>query len=177
MDQKIATIAGLSATQVTTLTSRGITSSEDLTILEESKDNVLLLLTEALVLVRRKISNILAVYLAAGNKIDSTTTIWDIMISLLRPNRRAGITTTSTIDNVLRGAPKLFIDGLETFDGTPIKWESWEMNTFAALGQRVYNALVTNPPSPGDWMAQARNRELYFMLDYVRQFKVDPRST
>jgi hypothetical protein len=38
------------------------------------------------------------------------------------------------------------------------------MNTFATLGQTVYNGLVTNPPLPGDWIGQARNRELYFML-------------
>jgi hypothetical protein len=38
------------------------------------------------------------------------------------------------------------------------------MNTFATLGQTVYNGLVTNPPTPGDSIGQTRNRELYFIL-------------
>jgi hypothetical protein len=56
------------------------------------------------------------------------------MISLSRPNRRMGPTTTPTIDNAARGAPKLYVDGLETFNGTPIKWENLEMNMFTTLG-------------------------------------------
>jgi hypothetical protein len=38
------------------------------------------------------------------------------------------------------------------------------MSTLATLGQTVYNDLVTNPPVPLDSIAQARNRELYYML-------------
>jgi hypothetical protein len=163
MDQSLATLAGLTAAQVTALTSGGITSSDDLMILE-NKD-IVLLLPKALVLVIRKLSSI-AVYLAAGNEIDSTTTLWEVMTSLSRPNRRVGTPMTPTTDKAARGAPKLYVDGLETFDGTPIKWEYWEINAFATVGQTVYNGLpvVTNPPSPGDSMAQARNRELYLML-------------
>jgi hypothetical protein len=161
MDQNIVTLAGLTAAQVTTLTSGGITSSEDLMILEN--EDIVLLLPGASVLVRRRLSNI-AEYLAAGSEIGSTTTIRDTMISVSRPNRRTGPTATPTTDSTARGAPKLCVDGLETFDGTPIKWENWEMNTFATLGQTVYNGLVTNPPTPGDSIGQTRNRELYFML-------------
>jgi hypothetical protein len=128
MDQNIVTLAGLTAAQVTTLTSEGITSSEDLMILE-NEDNVLLL-PGALVLVRRRLSTMVE-YLAAGSEIgSSTTTIRDIMISVSTPNRRTGPTATPTTDSTARGAPKLYVDGLETFDGTPIKWENWEMNTF-----------------------------------------------
>jgi hypothetical protein len=118
MDQNIVTLAGLTAGQVTTLTSGGITSSEDLMILEN--EDIVLLLPAASVLVRRRLSN-MAEYLAAGSEIDSTTTIRDIMISVSRPNRRTGSTTTPITDNTARGAPKLYVDGLETFDGTPIK--------------------------------------------------------
>jgi hypothetical protein len=117
------------------LTSGGIRSSEDLMILEN--EDIVLLLPRASVLVKRRLSN-MAKYLAAGSEIDSTTTIRDIMISVSRPNRRTDPTTTPTTDNTARGAPKLYVDGLETFDGTPIKWENWEMNTFATLGQTVY---------------------------------------
>jgi hypothetical protein len=70
-------------------------------------------------------------------------------------NRQRGERSSKTLRTV---------DGLETLDGTPIKWENWEMNTFATLGQTVYNDLVTNPTSPGDSIAQARNRELHFMV-------------
>jgi hypothetical protein len=121
MDQNIVTLAGLTAAQVTALTSEGITSSEDLMILE-NKD-IVLLLPGASVLVRRRLSN-MAEYLAAGSEIGSTTTIRDIMISVLRPNRRTGPTATPTTDSTARGAPKLYVDGLETFDGTPIKLEN-----------------------------------------------------
>jgi hypothetical protein len=72
MDQNIVTLAGLTAAQVTTLTSEGITSSEDLMILE--KEDIVLLLPGASVLVRRRLSN-MAEYLAAGSEIGSTTTI------------------------------------------------------------------------------------------------------
>jgi hypothetical protein len=107
MDQNIASLAGLTAAQVTTLTSGGITSSEDLMILEN--EDIVLLLPRASVLVRRRLSN-MAEYLAAGSEIDSTTTIRGIMISLSRPNRRTGPTTTATPDNTARGAPKLYVD-------------------------------------------------------------------
>jgi hypothetical protein len=166
MDQNIITLAGLTAAQVSTLISAGITRSDDLMILE-NKD-IVLLLPEALVLIRRRLSN-MAKYLAARSEINSTTTIQDIMISLSRPNIGTGPTATLTTDKTARGAPKLNVDGLETFDGTPIKWENWEMNTFATLGQTVYNGLVTNPPLPGDSIGQARNRELYLMLQKAIQ--------
>jgi hypothetical protein len=82
------------------INSGGLTSSEDRMILK-NEDIVLFLPREGLALVRGKISNI-AVYSAAENKIDSTTSIWDIMISLLRPNRRMGTTTTPTTDSPAR---------------------------------------------------------------------------
>ncbi len=118
MDQNIVTLAGLTAAQVTTLTSGGISSSEDLMILEN--EDIVLLLPGASVLVRRRLSN-MAEYLAVGSEIGSTTTIRDIMISVSRPNRRTDPTATPTTDSTARGAPKLYVDGLATFDGTPIK--------------------------------------------------------
>jgi hypothetical protein len=50
-------------------------------------------------------------------------------------------------DLMARGAPKLYMDGLHTLDGTPIEqWKSWEMGAFATLGQTVYNNSISNPP-------------------------------
>jgi hypothetical protein len=139
MDQDIATLAGLTAAQVTPVTCRGITTSDDIMILE---NDVVLLLPRASVLVRRKLSNV-AVYLAAGNELDSTTTIWDVMTSLSRLNRRTGTTMTSMTDTAARRAPKLYVDGLENFDGTPIKWKTgkcthlllWDKQSTMALSQ------------------------------------------
>jgi hypothetical protein len=56
-------------------------------------------------------------------------------------------TTPSMTDLMARGAPKLYMDGLHTLDGTPIEqWKSWEMGAFATLGQTVYNNSISNPP-------------------------------
>jgi hypothetical protein len=72
MDQNIVALAGLTTAQVALLTAGGVTNSDDLMILEN--DDIPLLLPEASVLVRRKLSNI-AEYLAAGSEINATTTI------------------------------------------------------------------------------------------------------
>jgi hypothetical protein len=82
------------------------------------------------------------------------------MPSLLRPHQRTGKNTPPMTDLMTRGAPELDMDGLETCDGTPIKWDSWDIGTFAMLGQMVYNDLISNPPLLGDLIMQAWNKEL-----------------
>lgn len=96
------------------------------------------------------------------------------MLSLSRPNQRQGTITTLTINLVVIGAPKFYVDRLETFDGTPIKWDSWEMGTSATLRQTIYNYLITEPPLPLDLIVQAWNRELYAMQDDLWLIHVAP---
>jgi hypothetical protein len=125
---------------VALLNAGGIAGPEDLMILEN--DDIALLLPRASVLERRKLSNI-AEHLAAGILVTSTKIFSNFMLSLLRWNQRKG-TTPSTIDLAVRGAPKLYVDGLETFDGIPIKWESWEIGTFATSGQTIVMVILSH---------------------------------
>jgi hypothetical protein len=74
------------------------------------------------------------------------------------------VPTTLYALNLACAALKLYVDGVEGFGRTPIKWEDWKCGTLATLGQIVYNTIVTASPTAGDAVAKARNRELYKMI-------------
>ena len=63
-----------------------------------------------------------------------------------------------------REAPKLHVNALKEFDGQPINYEDWERGFKATLGQTACATLITTPPTTGDTIIEARDKELFFML-------------
>jgi hypothetical protein len=163
MEPSIVTLAGLTAGDITALSNVGVTSSQEIMLLEMI--DIVAILPTATVILRRKLSRI-AEYLAKGNLITGATTMQTVMFAL-STGQAANVPPVPPIpyaSDPARAAPKLYVDGLEGYDGTPIKWEDWEAGTLATLGQTVYNNLLTAPPTAGDAVAEARNRELYDMI-------------
>jgi hypothetical protein len=164
MEPSIVTLAGLTTGDVSTLSAADVTSSQDIMIL--NLDDLVLILPNATVLLRRKLSRI-ASYLANGHSVTGTTTMQTVMAGLSSgpaANQPPAAPPTPYIADPSARAPKLYVDGLAVYDGTPIKWEDWEVGTIATLGQTVYSSLLTTPPTAGDAVAEARNRELYNMI-------------
>mmetsp|Transcript_42942 Transcript_42942/g.62929 ORF Transcript_42942/g.62929 Transcript_42942/m.62929 type:complete len:127 (-) Transcript_42942:825-1205(-) len=64
----------------------------------------------------------------------------------------------------IRGAPKLYVNSLETFDGHPLKYEKLDKGLKATLGQTVHSTLLENPAASSDLIMETRDKELFFML-------------
>ena len=165
MNAFIVTLAGLTQDETALLAAGGVTTPEDFLMLTHADFSELL--PNASVLVKRKLSNI-SLYLSGGGVITGATTVQEISLVLAQRNvpvvnmPAGGVAAVA--ENPNRGAPKLQVDGLESFSGNPLDWEDWEKGTSATLGQTAYAGLLTAPPGAADATAQARNRELYNML-------------
>ena len=81
------------------------------------------------------------------------------------PSLTASTSTASThAVDPSRGAPKLHVNVLKEFDGQPINYEDWERGFKTTPGKTAYATLITTPPTTGDTIMEARDKELFFML-------------
>ena len=51
-----------------------------------------------------------------------------------------------------------------SFSGAPIEFEDWELATKATIGQTAYASLLNIPPTIGNAVTEARDKELYNMF-------------
>jgi hypothetical protein len=157
-------LAGMTPEEAAMLNDNGILNDVDLGTLSQSDFDQLL--PNATIVVRRRLYSI-GQYATAGENIDASTTMLDILTRLNKntsPTMSAEGPPTAFFADPSRGAPKMYVDGLTEFAGAPIKWEDWSIGTGATLGQTVYSTLLSAAPVEGDILAKTRDRELYFMF-------------
>ena len=156
-------LAGMTSEHAATLNDNGILNDIDLGTLSQSDFDQLL--PNATIVIRRHLLSI-GQYATAGENIDATTTMQDILARLNTntiPRSVAGPSTAYLADPS-RGAPNMYVDGPTEFAGAPIKWEDWSIGTGATLWQTVYSSLLSTAPEENSILAKTRDRELYFMF-------------
>jgi hypothetical protein len=137
-------LTGMTAEETTTLNNNGILNDIDLGTL--SKADFDQILPNATIVVRRRLYAI-GQYATAGETIDGSTTMLDILTRLNTntnsPSSVAAPPATFFQQDPSRGAPKMYVDRLTEFAGTPIKWEDWSIGTGAILGQTacIFNTV------------------------------------
>jgi hypothetical protein len=151
MEPMIIALAGLSNSEVATLSDAGVLTSTDLMIL--AHEDISEVLPNATIFVKRKLSTI-GRYLILGGKIEADTTMQSVMQFMVRRQAPPVVYLNAGLE----------VNGLEEFSGGTIEWEDWERGTSATLGQTVYSILLHNPPPKEDPVMQAQNRVLFNML-------------
>jgi len=102
-----------------------------------------------------------------GGTLNASTSMRDVINFLKQAEKSVDNSANGT--NITRiesgrGAPKLCVNPLEPVDGQPIKYEKWEKGLRETIGQTVYSPLLDLPPTTGDTIIEARDKELHFML-------------
>ena len=168
MEDTIIRIASITAEEIVLIQAAGINNGSDLSTM--CFDDITVVLPNSSIVKRRKLEY-LSKYIARGQVVTVRTTIEEIIEFIntpVNPRPSAGFTgrsTTSTPStDPTRGAPRLSVNGLTKFCGTPVKFEDWNIMTTATLGQTNYVKLLDSPPTLGDAIAETRNTELYHML-------------
>ena len=165
MEPNIINLTRLTVQEVNTLSGGGIVNAEDLAVV--NFQDITDLLTEASIVKRRKLSHI-SKYIASGHIFTSFTTMKEILEYINAPVVTPVLPSIppppAAAPDPSRGAPKIYVNSLEKYSGSPIEFEDWELKTRATLGQTSYSPLLQTGPNAGNVIAEARNRELYHMF-------------
>ena len=125
MERLKVDLSGLTDTEQATLSAAGIRETTDLMVLEHT--DIVNLLPNAGVLEQRKLTQ-LARYLAAGNQLISLRIMQDIMMNVSALVRNVTVPEKSSVrssPDTSKGAPKISVNQLEKFSGSPIDFEDW----------------------------------------------------
>jgi hypothetical protein len=155
------TLMGLTTAEMTLLTGAGVGNDNDLTML--TRENIDTVLATSSLVVRGRVFKI-AQYIESGAVVTTETTLETVNARISTNRSPTSVLPGSFFTDSMRGAPKMHVDGLTEFIGTPVKWEDWNIGTSSTLGQTVYSTLLSTPAPAGDLQAKNRDRELYFML-------------
>ena len=97
----------------------------------------------------------------------TTTTTWTQIMTYLRPEAPASVPTdqdgggSSYVPYPAQGAPKIYVDSLKEFNGSPIDFEEWEIGTTVTIGKTAFAPLLLTVPITDDTVQEARYKELY----------------
>jgi hypothetical protein len=167
MDVNVIALTGLTGAEVIMLAGEGVANTDDLSIL--THEDVAHILPQATTIKKRKLS-LVSEYVSRNQTVTDTTTVREIQLYLntpivaQHPNPVPPVPLAGYTPDPSRGAPKMHINALKEYGGSPIDYEDWSLSTKSTLGQTQYANLLTVPPTVDNVIEETRDRELFHML-------------